>query len=87
MIYREPKERPIPVRQFLEAYLIKANKPAEAEKIYKEDLILNLNNGWSFLGLHQSQQQQHKYKEAKEYKGKYLQAFSNADIEPVASVF
>ncbi|HXL57265.1 MAG TPA: hypothetical protein VN958_13460, partial [Chitinophagaceae bacterium] len=87
MIYREPKEWPIPSRQFLGAYLIKANKLVEAEKIYREDLELNPNNGWSLFGLYQSLEQQHKYREAKEYKEKYLQAFSNADTEPVASVF
>ncbi len=38
LIYSEPKGWLIPTRQYLGAYYLKMNKPAMAEKVYKEDL-------------------------------------------------
>ena len=54
LIYKEPKDWMIPARQYLGVYLLKLKKPAEAEKIYREDLVWNPGNGWSLLGLYQS---------------------------------
>ncbi|HMH22802.1 MAG TPA: hypothetical protein VK563_13540, partial [Puia sp.] len=87
MIYREPKEWPIPVRQYLGACLLKLGRAGEAEKIYREDLVFNPGNGWSLLGLFQSLQAQQKKQEAAPYKAKYMQAFADAETVPVASVY
>jgi len=54
MIYAEPMDWPIPARQFLGAYLLKLNQPAQAARVYKMDLELNPGNGWSIIGLYQS---------------------------------
>jgi tetratricopeptide (TPR) repeat protein len=87
MIYREPKEWPIPVRHFLGACLLKLGRAIEAEKIYHEDLVLNPGNGWSLLGLYQSLQWQKKKPEAAEYKTKYMRAFADAEVTPPASAY
>jgi tetratricopeptide (TPR) repeat protein len=87
LIYREPKEWPIPARHYLGACLLKLDKPAAAEKVYREDLALNPGNGWALLGLYQSLLKQHKTKAAKTYRIQYRRAFSGADELPLASVY
>lgn len=86
LVYREPQDWLVPARQFLGAYYLKINKPAKAEQVYKEDLILNPGNGWSLLGMHQSMKAQ-KRKEASDYEAKYKKAFADADVIPTSSVF
>lgn len=87
LIYTEPNDWPIPARQFLGAYLLKIKKPALAEKVYREDLVLNPANGWSMLGLYQSLEVQKKTRELPGYKAKYLASFSSADEIPSGSVY
>ena len=87
LIYTEPNDWPVPARQFLGAYLLKMKKPVLAEKVYREDLILNPVNGWSSLGLYQSLEAQKKRKDLAEYKRQYTAAFSHADEIPRGSVY
>ncbi|MCE6992126.1 hypothetical protein [Dyadobacter sp. CY323] len=87
LIYTEPKDWPIPARQFLGAYLLKYGKPASAEKIYREDLNFNPDNGWSLVGLHQSLEAQGKSGQLVKLKQKYRQAFVKADKIPTNSIF
>lgn len=87
MIYSEPMDWPIPARQFLGAYLLKQNRPTDAEEVYKMDLILNPGNGWSSLGLYQTLLARQKVKSLPAYKAAYLQSFSHAEHIPTASVY
>lgn len=87
LIYREPKEWPIPARQFLGACLLERNRASEAERVYRKDLVFNPGNGWAFLGLYQSLVKQGKPKEAERYRAKYMRAFSDAGELPPASVY
>ncbi|MCF0051875.1 hypothetical protein LXM25_17540 [Dyadobacter sp. LJ53] len=87
LTYTEPNDWPIPARQFLGAYLLKMNKPAVAEKIYREDLVWNPGNGWSAIGLSQSLQAQKKTKELAKIERGYKQSFSAAEQLPRGSVF
>ena len=87
LIYVEPKDWVIPARQYLGAYLLKLKRPQDAEKIYREDLILNPGNGWSLLGLYQSLQAQGKNKEADSHRAGYMKSFSAADEIPPGSVY
>ncbi|WP_426670117.1 hypothetical protein ACPPVU_02505 [Mucilaginibacter sp. McL0603] len=87
LIYREPQEWFIPARQYLGYYLLKINKPAEAAKVYNDDLIANPENGWSLLGMYNSLTAQNKISEAANYKLRYNKAFAEADIKPVNSVY
>jgi tetratricopeptide (TPR) repeat protein len=87
LIYTEPKDWPIPSRQFLGAYLLKSGKPAQAQKVYQEDLIFNPGNGWSLLGMYQSIRAQGKKQHLASYKARYQTAFAHADQIPAYSVF
>jgi tetratricopeptide (TPR) repeat protein len=87
LVYREPQEWFLPARQYLGYYLLKSNKAAEAEKVYRADLQANPDNGWSLVGLYNAMKAQNKIREAAVYHSKYLQAFKEADIKPVSSVY
>jgi tetratricopeptide (TPR) repeat protein len=87
LIYREPQEWFIPSRQYLGSCLLKVNRAAEAEKVYREDLVANPGNGWSLLGLCNSLKAQNRVGEAAKYKPLYQKAFEAGDIKPVDSVF
>ncbi|MCF2501814.1 hypothetical protein L0663_00370 [Dyadobacter sp. CY107] len=87
LIYTEPNDWPIPARQFLGAYLLKMNKPAVAEKVYREDLMWNPGNGWSGIGLAQSLKAQKRTKELAKIESSYKQSFSAAELLPTGSVF
>ncbi len=87
LIYAEPKIWMLPARQYLGAFLLKLNKPKQAEKVYREDLLWNPGNGWSLLGLYQSLQAQGKRGELKDIKVLYMRSFSKADHLPLVSAY
>ncbi|HEX8677218.1 MAG TPA: hypothetical protein VF700_08360 [Segetibacter sp.] len=63
------------------------NKPKEAEKVYREDLVWNPGNGWSLLGLFQTLKAQQKTGDLKKLKALYMHSFSEADVVPSRSVY
>ncbi|HEY4967925.1 MAG TPA: hypothetical protein VII28_16075 [Puia sp.] len=87
LFYYEPKDWPIPARQFLGAFYLKMGNPVMAEKTYREDLVWNPGNGWSLLGLYQSLLAENKIDPAEACKKKYMQAFSSAEEIPPGSVY
>lgn len=87
LAYSEPSPWHIPVRQSLGALLLKANKPQEAEKVYREDLAINRGNGWSLKGLHKSLLAQGKQREAKLANQEFETAWKDSDIQITSSVF
>ena len=86
LIYSEPTAWHIPVRQTLGAVLLRAQKYEEAEKVYKEDLEILRQNGWSLMGLHESLVGQNKLEEAKKIKQEFDNAWKHADIALKTSV-
>ena len=58
--YDEPPGWMIPVRHSLGAVLMKAGKFAEAEQLYRDDLVRLPENGWSLYGLSKSLRRQNK---------------------------
>ena len=87
LLYAEPSSWMLPARQYLGAFLLKLNKPKEAEKVYHEDLVWNPGNGWSLLGLYQALKAQRKTGELKKIKALYMYSFSEADVIPPGSVY
>lgn len=85
LVYTEPTDWYYPVRQSLGAVLLAAGRPAEAEEVYREDLELNPDNGWSLYGLAQSLEAQGK--EAAEARDRFREAWQHADVELTASRF
>ena len=87
LIYNEPPDWHVPVRQSLGAVLLEAGRPAEAEAIYWQDLQLNRENGWSLFGLTQSLRAQGKEEQAVLVEKRFRKAWSQADVTLIASRF
>jgi tetratricopeptide (TPR) repeat protein len=85
LVYDEPPTWHAPVRLNLGAVLLAAGRPAEAEKIYREDLEIFPDNGWALFGLEQSLEAQGKTDEAIAVAGQFKKAWQHADIELASS--
>ena len=85
--YDEPPPWLIPVRQSLGAVLLEAGRPAEAEKVYRQDLNHYPENGWALYGLHQSLVAQGKKEVAADAKRRGEIAWARADVTLSASRF
>ncbi len=51
LTYDEPEPLPFSPRHWLGAALLEAKRPADAERVYREDLKKHPHNGWSLFGL------------------------------------
>src|SRR3954463_15950160 len=87
MIYDEPKDWVHPARQYLGTVLLKAKQYAAAEKVFKEDLYYNPNNGWSYTGLSLALLKEGKKRDAAVMQQKAATAFANADVKITGAVF
>ena len=85
--FTEPPPWYYPVRQSLGAVLLQAGRPADAEKVYREDLARNPGNGWSLFGLAQSLRAQGKTAEAAQAETSFRRAWAQADVTLTASRF
>ncbi len=87
ILYNEPRDWPHPTRQYLGDALLKNEKYADAEKIYREDLDINPKNGWSLTGLSNALFMQGKKREAAEINAEAKKALERTDVQITASVF
>jgi hypothetical protein len=76
-----------PVRHALGALLLADDRHAEAEAVYRADLVRHPNNAWSLLGLQQSLASQKKNDQAAALADQVAAAWSRADVKPVASCY
>ncbi len=83
--YDEPPDWIQPTRHTLGAALVDAGKFEEAEKVYREDLAMLPNNGWSLLGLSRALDGEHKAADAAKFKALYAKAWKNADFKITSS--
>lgn len=83
--YTEPKDWYLPPRQVLGAVLLAAGRLAEAQKVYRKDLVYHLHNGWSLFGLMQSLNAQHKMKEADAVRQQFEEEWADADVTITSS--
>lgn len=83
--YDEPPGWHAPVRHSLGALLLAADRPDEAEAVYRAELERNPGNGWSLHGLAQSLRAQGRGEEAGEVGQRFDDAWQYADVELVAS--
>jgi tetratricopeptide (TPR) repeat protein len=80
--YDEPPGWLIPVRHSLGAVLMKQQRFAEAEQVYRDDLARLPSNGWSLLGLAESLRAQKKNEEeAAKTKAKFENVWAKADVK------
>ena len=87
MLYNEPRDWQLPARHYLGNVLLKMKQYAAAEKVYKEDLMVNPNNAWSLAGLLQALQKQGKKTEAATVQLQLKKATARADAKIESSVF
>jgi tetratricopeptide (TPR) repeat protein len=79
--YDEPPGWLIPVRHSLGAVLMKQQRFAEAEQVYRDDLARWPENGWSLLGLSESLRKQNKNRdEVAETQSKFKKVWAKADL-------
>ena len=83
--YSEPPFWVQPVRHNLGAVLLLAERPTEAEAVYREDLRLNPENGWALYGLMQSLRAQNK--DATQEEARFRAAWAQADVTLTGSRF
>ena len=87
LVYTEPSEFHYPPRHALGAVLLEANRPAEAETVYWEDLKRNRDNGWSLFGLMQALKAQGKNEDAALVEARFKKAWAKADVTLTSSRF
>jgi tetratricopeptide (TPR) repeat protein len=87
LTYAEPADWFFPVRHLLGAQLLIGNHPADAERVYREDLKRNPANGWALYGLTQSLHAQRRTVEARQAEQAFQRAWRYADVRLPASAF
>jgi tetratricopeptide (TPR) repeat protein len=85
--YSEPPDWIHPVRHALGATLINEGRAAEAEKVYRDDLAKQPNNGWSLYGLARSLHLQNKHDEAREFDAQFEKVWRDADAKITSSCY
>ncbi len=86
LVYDEPPGWMQPIRHALGALLMSAGRYAEAEEVYREDLVKNRGNGWSLLGLEQALLAQNDGEASKVRKARAA-AFERSDVAPTSSCY
>ncbi|MFK2820007.1 hypothetical protein U0L90_07765 [Flavobacteriaceae sp. LMIT009] len=86
LTYNEPSAWHIPPRQNLGHILMEAKKYEAAEQIYREDLKVLRQNGWSLIGLHNALMAQDKVDEANTIKVEFDKAWKDADMKVTTSI-
>ncbi len=79
--YDEPPPFPLPTREALGAALLQAGRAAEAEAVYRRDLVNLPENGWALYGLARSLEAQGKRAEARRVDTRFKKAWAKADVE------
>jgi len=81
LVYGEPPEWTVPVRQELGRVLLDAGSAAEAEKVFREDLERFPENGWSLSGLARALRAQNRATEAASLEERFRAVWASADVE------
>jgi tetratricopeptide (TPR) repeat protein len=87
LLYMEPPFWYYPIRHSLGRTLLEAGKPAEAERVYREDLRRFPANGWALFGLAESLKAQGKAAEAQAARVELDRAWAGADVQLMGSRF
>lgn len=83
--YMEPPFAYLPMRHGLGAALLAAGRAADAEKVYREDLRRNPNNGWSLFGLSEALRARGNTEAADAVRAQFRQAWIRADVTITSS--
>jgi tetratricopeptide (TPR) repeat protein len=80
LLYGEPPEWSVPTRQDLGRVLLIAGRPAEAERVFREDLDRFADNGWSLFGLAEALDAQGDESAAAAQRTAFEQVWASADV-------
>jgi hypothetical protein len=78
--YMEPPYWYYPVRQSLGAALLRAGRPVDAERVFRDELDRLPRNGWGLHGLAESLRQQGKTSAAASVQREFETAWQRADV-------
>ncbi len=87
LAYDEPADWFFPARHLLGAQLLIAGQPAQAERVYREDLKRNPGNGWALYGLAAALRSQGKAAAGARASRELEMAWRHADIRLQSSAF
>ena len=85
--YDEPRGWMQPVRHALGALLLEVGRIDEAEAVYRADLKINPENGWSLHGLAECLRRQGETRTAQSVEARFEKAWKRADAKIQASCF
>jgi tetratricopeptide (TPR) repeat protein len=85
LVYMEPPDWPIPVRQLQGAALLEAGRPDEAAAAFNADLKRFPENGWSLSGLQASLERQGKRPDAAAVRARLDRVWGGADTALAAA--
>jgi tetratricopeptide (TPR) repeat protein len=80
LVYGEPPEWTVPVRQELGRVLLEAGRAAESEQVFREDLAQFPDNGWSLYGLAQALRAQDRVADADSAEERFRTVWASADV-------
>jgi tetratricopeptide (TPR) repeat protein len=80
LTYDEPEPLPFSARHWLGAALLEANRPADAEAVYRASLADHPHNGWSLFGLAQALDAQGRRDDAARSRADFDRAWARADV-------
>lgn len=81
LLYMEPPDWIQPVRHTLGAVLVSAGRFDEAERVYREDLEIWPENGWSLHGLARCLEARGKAADAARVRARFAAAWGRADVK------
>lgn len=87
VIYNEPRDWPLPTRQYLANALLKAGRYDQAIAVLNKDLMINPSNGWAFTGLQMAYQNTHNTLAMQKVKQQLKSAWKIKDVAIDRPVF
>jgi tetratricopeptide (TPR) repeat protein len=87
LVYDEPPDWIQPVRHTLGAVLMRADRAPEAEAVYREDLKVYPENGWSLMGLRDALAAEGNTAEAANVDKRFRKQWAKADIAPPSTCY
>lgn len=81
LLYGEPPEWSVPVRQELGEVLLQAGRWRQAEQIFRQDLDRFPDNGWSLAGLGRALEAQGRIDEHAAVRNRFREVWASADVE------
>lgn len=85
--YDEAPDWLLPIRHALGAVLVRAERWAEAEAVYREDLVRYPENGWSLWGLARTLRAQDHNAEAATVEARFRKAWKRADVSLASTCY